>query len=81
MGELFANPKTAPILGQLMQQVAPIVPESDTGSISVTGAEFDRAMIEAMMNGIRLKSLVSFGILTVEQIDGLISALNGALQE
>ena len=80
MGELFANPKTAPILGQMMQQAAPVVPEGDTASIIVTGAESDQAMIEAMMTGMPLKSLVSFGILTAKQIDGLISALNDALQ-
>lgn len=80
MGELFANPKTAPILGQMMQQAATVVPESDVESISVTGAESDQAMIEAMMNSMPLKSLVSFGILTADQIDGLISALNSALQ-
>lgn len=75
MGELFADPKTAPILGRMLQQAAPVVPGGDAGSISVTGADSDRAMVEAMMNSMPLKSLVSFGILTAEQIDDLISVL------
>lgn len=71
MGELMGDPRTAPILQQLqasMQQPAGMEMPSDPASIE---------MMQAMMFGMPLKGLLAFGIMTPEQMQGLIAALNG----
>ena len=37
-------------------------------------------MMQAMMNGMPLKSLMSFRMISAEQLNGLIAACNGGLQ-
>lgn len=40
----------------------------------------EEPMVEAMMRGLPLKSLVSFGIMQPEQVDQLIHTMNGQIQ-
>ena len=71
MGELLADPRTAPVIRQMMeaaQRSGPMEPSDD---------ESEKAMMEAMMFGMPLKSLASFGVMTPQQIQGLIAALKG----
>ena len=71
LGELLADPRTAPTIQQMlaaMQSAMPMAPSAD---------ESEKAMMEAMMFGMPLKSLASFGMMTPQQMQGLIAALNG----
>lgn len=79
VGELLANPMTAPIIRDAMQQIqgAPedAQPEGDTDALGM-GVD----MMEAMINGMPLKSIVSFnGVETAAMVEQLIPALNQAL--
>ena len=74
LGELFANPKTAAALGEFMKN-------SPMGAMA--GAEdgneiMNAEAMQAMMDGMPLKSLASFGM-GGGQMEGLIDALNAVL--
>ena len=72
MGELLADPRTAPVLQQMMAQMS----SHDTGEGGISGdAEQDNAMAQAMMQYMPLKSLVSFGVMNQEQMFGLLQML------
>lgn len=72
IGELLADPRTAPVLQQMMAQM----PSHDTGEGGISGdAEQDNAMAQAMMQYMPLKSLVSFGVMNQEQMFGLLQML------
>lgn len=74
IGELLANPRTAPVLQQIMAQAG------DAASSSVDASDPSmQAMAEAMMSGIPLKCLVTFGVMNDEQYTGLIAMLNSML--
>ena len=77
IGELMADPRTAPVVGQMMQQAAQSFGGDD---VSLTGSDSDQAMMQAMMKGMPLKSLMSFGMMTIEQMEGLVATLNGGIQ-
>ncbi len=74
IGELKNDPRTAPVLGKLMAGMG----GGASGRIDMSDPAM-RAMAEAMMQGMPIKSLVSFGMMTLEQANGLITALNSAL--
>ncbi len=77
IGELARDPRTAPVVAQMMQQAAQAF---GGDGASLTGSDSDQAMMQAMMNGMPLKSLMSFGMMNAEQLDGLIAACGGAPQ-
>lgn len=78
IGELMADPRTAPVVAQMMQQAMQGFGGGEDASL--TGSDSDKAMMEAMMQGMPLKSLMSFGMMTIEQMEGLIAALNSGMQ-
>lgn len=83
IGELFAHPVTAPVVGQMMQQMqsgmmGAMQGEDAAGAAEAlgTGAE----MMEAMMMGMPLKSLASFaGAEAAAQIEQMMGTLNQML--
>lgn len=70
MGELLANPKTAPVIQGMMAQMA--------GNGPIAMEEMD-PMMEAMMKFMPLKSLKSFGMMDDEKMAGLLAVLKNAL--
>ena len=71
VGELLANPVTAPVIRGMMGQMA--------GAGPVDFSEPD-PMMEAMMRFMPLKSLISFGMLDHEKMENLLSALKAAVE-
>lgn len=72
LGELMTDPRTAPVLKQMMAQMG-----GGQSSMLDTDDPSMKAMMEAMMFGMPLKSLISFGMISGEQAEGLIAMLNG----
>lgn len=75
LGELLHDPRTAPTIQQMLAQAA----QASSNAMMESEDPSVRAMAEAMFSGLPLKSLVSFGMVTSEQIDALIAMLNGTL--
>lgn len=72
IGELMADPRTAPVVSQMQAQMGEgMLDMNDPGMA---------AMMEAMMSGLPLKSLITFGMMQPEQLEGLIHALNIQIQ-
>ena len=77
IGELLNDPRTAGtinqmIQGRLEQRKKMRAEEAKESGIS----QSDTEMIQAMMLGMPLKSLVSYGVLSLSQVEGLIAQLN-----
>lgn len=77
IGELMADVRTAPVVAQIMQQAAQAFGGGDDAG--PTGSDSDKAMMQAMMQGMPLKSLMSFGMMTIGQMEGLVASLNAGL--
>ncbi len=76
IGELLGNPVTAQIIGQMMQKAT----QDERRDISsATQSESDTKMMQSMMMGMPLKSLVSYSVMTVDQLQGLMQMLKAAL--
>lgn len=80
IGELLAHPVTAPVVGQMMQQMKggmlDAMQSEDAAEALGTGSE----MMEAMMMGMPLKSLASFaGAEAAAQIEQMMGTLNQML--
>lgn len=74
MGELLAHPVTAPIMGQMMQNM----PKADGISADTLGNGAE--IMQAMMQGMPLKSLASFGgAQGAAQVEQLIQTMNQKL--
>lgn len=72
IGELMKDPRTFAVIRQMIADV-----QGRRGSIDAEQAsESDKKMMEAMMLGMPLKSLVSYGVMGAQQMEGLISKLN-----
>lgn len=79
-GELLADPRTAPVIEKMMKEAMENSPLAGAGDgAGLTGSESDQAMMQAMMQAMPIKSLKSFGMMTLEQEEALIAALNGAI--
>ena len=74
VGELMANPATAPIIRQMMEQSRANNPIEQDESDAVS-SEMSRAMMMFMP----LKSMISFGVMNREQVEGLLQVLKQAL--
>ena len=72
VGELLANPVTAPVIRGMMNQMA--------GAGPVDFSEPD-PMMEAMMRFMPLKSLISFGMLDHKKMEDLLAALKAANEQ
>ncbi|MBQ6383546.1 MAG: glycoside hydrolase family 3 C-terminal domain-containing protein [Clostridia bacterium] len=77
VGELLKDPRTAPVFQQLMAARMSAANASQDG---ISGDEAqDQAMMQAMMEYMPLKSLISFGVMNREQLQGLVQMLRSAL--
>ncbi len=76
MGELLKDPRTAPVIQQMLAETS----SGAAGNMMNSEDPSTRAMAQAMFFGLPLKSLASFGMTTPEQLNNLISALNQVLQ-
>ena len=72
IGELMADPRTAPMVQQMQAQMGEGMLDMNDPGVS--------AMMEAMMRGLPLKSLITFGMMQPERVEGLIHALNTQIQ-
>ena len=71
IGELLSDPRTAPVIHQMMAGRA-----HDSGEGGISGnEEEDAAMQNAMMQYMPIKSLVSFGVLPPDQVQGLLDMI------
>ncbi|MEE3481427.1 MAG: glycoside hydrolase family 3 C-terminal domain-containing protein [Lachnospiraceae bacterium] len=76
--ELLANPKTAPIMKELIAKVSAALgvgTEEGTAAAEAITAKMNQAMMLYMP----LKSLPSFGAMTPDQLDALIAKMNEAV--
>lgn len=71
IGELMADPRTAPMIQEMMANMG-------GGMLDLNDPSM-KTMLEAMLKGMPIKSLMSFGMITHEQAEGLIAALNAAV--
>ena len=71
IGELMADERTAAVLRDAMSKL---------NNNSPFGLESTDPMMQAMMRFMPLKSLISFGALTSEQLDGLLQALRAVVK-
>ena len=80
LGELLTDARTAPVVTQMMEQVKSMMPMPDESSDNALGT--DKEMMQAMMMGMPLKSLISFGGAAAGvQIEGMMEMLNNMLKE
>ena len=74
--ELLANPKTAPVIQELIKKGMAAM-GGDAAEGSAAKEAISDKMTKAMMLYMPLKSLPSFGTMTDEELAGLIAKLNG----
>ncbi len=72
IGELLANPATAPIVQEMFKKAQENSPFGDSEAV---GDE----MMQAMMRFMPLKSLMSFGMMNEEQMQQFLGAVSAAL--
>ena len=75
IGELMQIPAAQAMLAQMQQQAQADAP-STAADMDALG-EGGREMAEAMMFEMPLGSLITFGVMNDEQLDGIIAMLNG----
>ncbi len=75
VGELMANPVTAPIIDEMMKKAQENSPFAGADESEAIGD----AMWEAMMRFMPIKSLKSFGMVNDEQMEQLLGAIGAAL--
>ena len=73
VGELLADPRTAPMIQQMFAKVG-----GDASAMEAVDPS-QKAVMEAMIMSLPLKSLMLFGAMSDEQAEGLIATLNGFL--
>lgn len=78
IGELMAEPRTAPIVKKLMEELAKNMAGSNSAETE-SKSESEKAMMEAMLAAMPLKSLVCFGM-PGEQAEGFLQQLKDALK-
>ncbi|MCH4191403.1 MAG: glycoside hydrolase family 3 C-terminal domain-containing protein [Butyrivibrio sp.] len=78
IGELMSDPRTAQTVQKMMQEAGKDSPLTQSSSDAGQEAVSDK-MMQEMMAGMPLKSLVSFGMMNLEQMEGLIAMLNQSL--
>ena len=78
IGELLGDPRTAQVVQQMMAEAQKNSPFSET-SAGKEESESDKRMMQEMMAAMPLKSLISFGMITLSDMDKLIDTLNQLL--
>lgn len=71
MGELLSDFRTAPVIRQMLGQMGGVY-TSPTDNVDPS----QKTMIESMMTALPLKSLVSFGVMSPEQLENMITTFN-----
>ncbi|QOS79408.1 glycoside hydrolase family 3 C-terminal domain-containing protein [Paenibacillus sp. JNUCC31] len=71
MGDLMANPKTAPVFAQMEGLAQKSEPQSD---------EVSSTMLAALAKYMPLRSLLAFGVITDEALELLLQQLNSAVK-
>ncbi|WP_443597782.1 glycoside hydrolase family 3 C-terminal domain-containing protein [Agathobacter sp.] len=72
LGELLEDPRTKQAISHFLKQAE----EETARAGGDTATESDKAMMQAMMQAMPIKSLISFGAMTFEHCDGMIRQLN-----
>lgn len=75
IGELLEDPRTGPAVQRMMANIT----GGMTSRIDLSDPSM-QAMAEAMKTAVPLKSLISFGMMTMEQANRLITVLNDILE-
>lgn len=75
LGELLHDPRSAPVIQQMLAQAG----QSAMGGMMDSEDSSTQSMAKAMFFGLPLKALVSFGMMSSEQLDGLIGMLSSIL--
>ncbi len=78
IGDLLADPRTAETVQKMMKEAEKNSSLNQPSSEAGQDAVSDK-MMQEMMAGMPLKSLVSFGMMNLEQMEGLITMLNQKL--
>ena len=78
IGDLMADPRTAETVQKMMKEAEKNSSLNQPSSEAGQDAVSDK-MMQEMMAGMPLKSLVSFGMMNLEQMEGLITMLNQKL--
>ena len=77
MGELLADPRTAAVIQQMMAEAQKAMAANTPNEEAADSGDMMSAeAIQAMMQAMPLKSIVSFGMMNGEQMEGLITVLN-----
>ena len=78
IGELLGDPRTAQVVQQMMAEAEKNSPFAQT-SAGKEESESDKLMMQEMMAAMPLKSLISFGMITLSDMEKLIKTLNQLL--
>ncbi|MBU3875045.1 glycoside hydrolase family 3 C-terminal domain-containing protein [Faecalicatena sp. AGMB00832] len=77
LGELLADPRTAAVIQQMMAEAQKAMAANTPNEEAADSGDMMSAeAIQAMMQAMPLKSIVSFGMMNGEQMEGLITVLN-----
>ena len=75
IGELMRDARTAPVLQKLFSGSQSGV----FGKMIASKDDSAKAMAKAMLDGMPIKSLISFGMMTPEQVEGFIGQMQQVL--
>lgn len=75
LGDLMADPRTAPVLGEIMKSAFGAAADNDNA-----GMESEDATARATMNAMPLKSLASFAAMPGEQYEAMLAAFKAAAE-
>ncbi|MBP3876512.1 MAG: fibronectin type III-like domain-contianing protein, partial [Lachnospiraceae bacterium] len=75
LGDLMADPRTAPVLSEIMKSAFGAAAENDNA-----GMNSDDATARATMNAMPLKSLASFAAMPQEQYDAMLQGFRAAAE-
>lgn len=79
IGELLADPRTAPVVAQMMESSKSMMPTDEESRENALGT--DKEMMQEMMFGMPLKSLISFGGAEIgAKVEGMMEMLNNMLK-
>lgn len=76
LGDLMADPRTAPVLREIMRNAFGAAAENDNA-----GMESEDATARATMNAMPLKSLASFAAMPQDQYEAMLAAFRAAAQK
>ena len=76
VGEILADPRTAGVMAQMLEAINNAAKtEEGQEAVSASDSESDAAMMKALLDGMPMKSLISFGV-PGEQVEAIITQLD-----